>query len=55
MKARLLVGLTTRSDSRRSGVSVAGSLVEVCSIGLPGPHELWIESLARTAALQAAK
>ena len=27
----------------------------MCSIGLPGPHELWIEALARTAALQAAK
>ena len=31
------------------------SLVEVCSIGLPRPHEFWIQALTRTAALQAAK
>jgi hypothetical protein len=30
-------------------------LVEVCSIGLPVPYELWIEALTRTAALQATK
>ena len=29
--------------------------MEVCAIGLPGPHEFWIEALTRTAALQAAK
>jgi len=29
--------------------------MEVCSVGLPGSHELWIEALARIAAFQAAK
>ena len=37
------------------GAGDVRALVEVCSIGLPGPHEVWIQALTRTAAFQAAK